>query len=409
MHRGGLAMRHMLLALLAVGLLTTPAVAQSRTMVARVTQVDLSAAPDVTIGVSVSDADSNPVTGLALRDFVVTEDGRSVGVTSTGAGNAPISAALVIDRSGSMEEVGKMVGAQEAARAFIDQLRPTDSAALIAFDTHVEQLQAFTADTAALRKAVRQLEPNGSTALYDSIVAGVTALKGVAGRRALIVLTDGQDRVSTDDASPASTYTLEQAIEAARASGLAVQVIGLGARNTADSRVGIDEVVLRQIADQTGGQYIYAPDAEDLMTLYRTLANTLQHEYQLSYVSPRAADDLAVRDIRVTIRGAAPAIVPPIAPQPVEQGASGLIPALVLLGLALLATPLLLRRRVRDLPPTPRAATGATRALVEPDYVRRSSQVSAASGRPQFCDQCGSALHPGMGRCEVCGSDVLSV
>lgn len=410
MHRGGIAMRHMLLVFLAFGLLAAPVAAQSATMVARVTQVDLSAAPVVTIGVSVIDADGNPVTGLAMRDFQVTEDGRSVDPVGVGFDSAPISAALVIDRSGSMAEVGKMVGAKEAARAFIGQLRPADSAALIAFDTKVEQLQPFTADTGALLKAVRQLEPVGSTALYDSIIAGVTALEGVAGRRALIVLTDGQDRLSAEDASPASMHTLAEAIDTARTAGLAVQVIGLGERNAVESGVGIDEEVLRQIAKQTGGQYIYAPDAEDLAALYRRLADALQREYQMSYRSPRATDSQAPRDIQVTIRGAAPAIVPPVAPQSVEQESGWPLPLLALFGLALLAAPLLLHRRVRDLSPVPReprAATGATRTLVEPEYVRRSQHPSTAAEQPRFCDQCGSALHPGMGRCETCGQAVV--
>ena len=87
---------------------------------AHVTQVDAAHYPDVTLYVGVTGPDGKPLGGLAARDFAVTEDGQPVTLADFAGGAGPISTVLVIDRSGSMEENDKIVGAQDAARAFVE-------------------------------------------------------------------------------------------------------------------------------------------------------------------------------------------------------------------------------------------------------------------------------------------------
>ena len=84
---------------------------------ARVTQVDSTHYPDVTVYVGVAGADGKPVGGLAARDFAVTEDGQPVTLADFAGAAGPVSTVLVIDRSGSMDENDKLEGAQDAARA----------------------------------------------------------------------------------------------------------------------------------------------------------------------------------------------------------------------------------------------------------------------------------------------------
>src|SRR5262245_30261420 len=91
---------------------------------AHIAQVDTAHYPDVTLYVGVTGPDGRPVGGLAARDFAVTEDGQPVQIADFAGGAGPISTVLVIDRSGSMEENDKIEGAQDAARAFVDQMRP---------------------------------------------------------------------------------------------------------------------------------------------------------------------------------------------------------------------------------------------------------------------------------------------
>ena len=373
-----------------------PAAAQTSLPTARVTQVDATGYPAIKLSLSVTDAAGTPVGGLTAQDFQITEDGQPVTISNFAGIGAPIAAALVIDRSGSMEEAGKITGAQAAARAFVAQLRPADRAALIAFDSTPELVQPFTNDKQALNRAIRQIEPSGSTALYDSIVDATTQLRGQSGRRALIVLTDGQDRVGVEDASPASTHTLAQAIAAAHDVGIAVQVVGLGERNTGDLRAGIDEAVLTQIAEQTGGQYFYTPEAQALSELYASLASSLQREYQLTYRSPRPTNDGTRRNIQVVVGGGTATGGAYLEPHLIDVRSTPLAALLLLLPiLGLLVAPRLLRRRTVDAPP-------ATPVAAEPEpFVTHIAHAST-----NFCDQCGATLRPGAQFCVRCGTQI---
>ncbi|HRC76898.1 MAG TPA: VWA domain-containing protein, partial [Kouleothrix sp.] len=272
---------------------------------ARVTQVDSSSYPDVTLFVGVADAAGQPVGGLRAADFQVSEDGAPVTIDRFAGGAGAVAAALVIDHSGSMAERDKIGGARDAAQAFVDQMRPDDRTALIAFNSDAETLTPFTADQQALDRAIGRIRPDGGTALYDSLIAGVDALSDAHGRRALLLLTDGQDCRESDTcaASYGSRHTLDQAIAYANQHAQPVYVIGVGERGS-DMRDGIDEAVLARIARETGGEYFYTPDAAQLAALYRKLSSDIQQEYALTYRSPRPFYDGTRRDIRVGVAGA---------------------------------------------------------------------------------------------------------
>src|SRR5579859_6984213 len=107
-------------------LTAVPAAAQDASPQARVDQVDTAHYPDVTLYVSVTDSAGHPVSGLNQNDFTITEDGQPVTISGFDGGAGPISTVLIFDRSGSMADAGKLDGAQAAARAFVDQMRPGD-------------------------------------------------------------------------------------------------------------------------------------------------------------------------------------------------------------------------------------------------------------------------------------------
>src|SRR5262249_652570 len=255
---------------------------------ARVTQVDTAHYPNVTLYVGVTGKDARPVGGLSAGDFSMTEDGQPVKIDDFAGGAGPVSTVLVIDRSGSMDQNDKLAGAQAAARAFVEQMRPGDQTELITFNQRTSIDERFTGSQDDLLRAIDDIDADGGTALYDSMVAGVDALKSASGRRALLLLTDGQDcRGSTIcPAVYASRRSLDQTIRYAEEQGEAVYVIGLG-EGGGGERDGIDESVLRRIADATSGEYFYAPDGDQLADLYRKLSAGIQQEYMLTYRSPR--------------------------------------------------------------------------------------------------------------------------
>ncbi|MBX0330803.1 VWA domain-containing protein [Oscillochloris sp. ZM17-4] len=407
----------------------------------RVTQVDTSAYPQVSIFTSVGDPAGGPRANLARADFQIMEDGTPVDLIGfVGAGGSAISTALVVDRSGSMEDAGKIEGARAAAEAFVQLLRPGDRAALISFNDEVQTVEPFTDDQGELQRSIERLRPDNGTALYDAIVAGVDLLRDQPGRRALLVLTDGQD-CRESNACPVeagSAHSLREAIDYATAAGQAVYVVGLGERS-GGSDTGVDEGVLRQIATGTDGAYSYSPDAAALADLYTALAGDLQGEYQLTYLSPRPFYDGTRRDIQVTVAGFSAGAgyterhLINVTSSPLV-GAALLAP---LLGLLLLPGLLAARRRTQpsggadhvsspalaDGPPAIAAApepaaqpAAAGRRCVSCDAPLRPgarfcggcgatqpAEASATPGRRTFCDMCGRPLLPGATFCSACG------
>jgi Ca-activated chloride channel homolog len=419
---------------------------------ARVTQVDTAHYPDVTLYVGVMGQDGKPASGLAARDFAVTEDGQPVTLADFAGGAGPISTVLVIDRSGSMEENDKIEGAQDAARAFVEQMRPGDQTAVIAFSNAPELIEPFTDDKDRLDRSIRRIRADGSTALYDSLIAGVDELAHAEGRRALLLLTDGRDMLRTGDDTQASRASLDAAIDTAVKAGIAVQAIGLGDRD-GDERDGIDEGVLQKIAEETSGEYFYAPSGDELAGLYRKLSAGLQQEYMLTYRSPRPFYDGTRRDIRVSVGGAPAASGGYVERHLIDVRSDPRVGLLLLLPvLGALLAPTLLRRRpptTDHRPPTTddgrlttssasvpisiesSPAFGSTifqspSVVVIPADVARCTSCDApllragarfcadcgaaqpvapvASSRRIFCDQCGRPMRDGAHFCAHCGT-----
>ena len=162
---------------------------------ARITQFDLSAFPTVRAFVSVLDADGRPVAGLSREQVTLIENGRPVAVSgvrmagTTGERDA-LSLAIVVDRSASMAGE-KIDRAREAVNRFLSLMEPQDRASLIAFSDTVVRLEQLTDNLQRLQHAAGTVRPEGHTALFDAVAEGAATLRGIDGRKAVIVLTDG--------------------------------------------------------------------------------------------------------------------------------------------------------------------------------------------------------------------------
>jgi len=272
----------------------------------------------------------------------------------------PLSTMLVIDVSGSMNMIGKLEAAKQAARAYVDQMRSGDRAGLIAFNTRVELVQPLTANRPELLSGVEGLQASDDTALYDAVAEAVATLENVDGRKAVLVLSDGMDN--------SSHVTLDEALDRIGPGGLSISAIGLGDPSRPRGEwAGIDEPALQQLAAQAGGSYGYVEDAEGLRALYERLGRLLQSEFAVTYVSPAALRDGVNRSLTVRLDkapspdelqssynpgGLVPEVAAP-APWPIFFG------ALAALGLLLVA-PGLARRvlsKEREAPLRPKAGS----------------------------------------------------
>ncbi|HKQ53486.1 MAG TPA: VWA domain-containing protein [Pyrinomonadaceae bacterium] len=150
----------------------------------------------VSIPVTVMDRNGRFIPNLSQQDFRVYEDGVEQQVAYFASVEKPFTVALVIDTSAStrfrLEEI------QEAAFAFINQLRPDDRVLVVSFDEEVRVLAQATNDRARLREAISRVRTGGGTKLYDAMDLVINRLLSrEQGRKAVVLFTDGVDTTST--------------------------------------------------------------------------------------------------------------------------------------------------------------------------------------------------------------------
>jgi VWFA-related protein len=272
--------------------------AQSGDTQVRITQVDNSHFPNVTVYVSATDVNGNPV-GLDPETIQIHENGELMQPVNIQGGGAvvggeaiPVTTMLVIDISGSMDKNNKIGAAKEAAKAYVSGMRSGDQAGLITYDTQVYTVQPVTSDTAALISAIDGLQTGSDTAMYNALIEAEKALEPISGRKAIIVMTDGMDNQSAS--------TAQDVINGIGESGLSISAIGFGDA-TASGQEGLDEAGLRTLAEGAGGQYAFATDAQTLSSLYQQYGQSLQSEYAITYVSPSTLRNGINRNLTVSL------------------------------------------------------------------------------------------------------------
>ena len=285
--------------LLGIMLLTlcgfAPAQTDNEGTTARITQVDTSQFPIVTVYISVVDAAGEPV-GVSPSQIVIRENG--VIMTPDDVGTAedagPLTTMLVMDVSGSMNHADKLNSAKTAARAYVDQSRPKDLIGLVAFDTEIEYVQPLTSNRQAMKTAIEELKAEGDTAMYDALSRSIEYMEAVPGRKAVIVMTDGLDN--------RSKISPQQVLRMIGPEGLSISTIGLGDPEHSTSALSsLDEAALSALAEEAGGAYGYANDEESLSNLYERYGRALQSEYHITYTSPSTLRDGINRALSVSL------------------------------------------------------------------------------------------------------------
>ncbi len=151
----------------------------------------------VKLPVIASDRGGRYVHDLKAEEFTVAEDGAEQKVAFFATVTEPFSVVLLIDTSASTT-VEKLRQVQDAAVAFVEQLRPGDRVKVISFDDELRDLSDFTADRGKLAAAIRSIYKGKGTRLYDAFDHAYRALRRVKGRKAVVFLTDGVDSYSAN-------------------------------------------------------------------------------------------------------------------------------------------------------------------------------------------------------------------
>lgn len=268
----------------------------------RITQVDTSQFPRVTVYISSSDVSGEPLS-INPKFLVLKENGRIITpdqVNGTGEG-AALTTLLAIDTSGSMNSGGKLDIARSVAKDYVYQIRADDRAGIMTFGESSDYVQSVTADQASLITAIDGLKAGGDTAMYDALLKAVEILNPLPGRKAIIVLTDGIDNLSK--------HTAAEVVQAIGQTGLSISTIGFGkAGQSTGNLTALDEKGLSALAENAGGQYGYANDRASLQKLYEKYGRSLKSEYTITYTSPSALHDGLSRSLTVALSGGGQAL-----------------------------------------------------------------------------------------------------
>lgn len=208
-----------------------------------------------------------PVAGLKQEQFRVLEDGVPQTILDFYPEERPITLALLLDSSGSIKDA--LADIHEGAIGFIDQLKDQDRALVIDFDDKVYLIQDLTADKAALKESASSTEAIGGTAIYDALHAAFRKLRGIDGRKAIVLLTDGDDTNSQ--------FPFDRVLEEAKTQDVLIYAIGLGPT--------VRKGALKEFCDATGGRAYFVDKAKELVAAYQAIAAELRAQYYLSYQS----------------------------------------------------------------------------------------------------------------------------
>jgi Ca-activated chloride channel family protein len=229
----------------------------------------------VSLFVTVADAQKRLVPDLTKDDFEVFDNEKPQALIFFQNENQPITVVVMLDTSGSM--TGTISLLRAAAEQFLIRLLPDDKGRVGAFNDKIQFSSRFTSDRDELVADVKDLDYGNGTRLWDAMAASLDELKGIEGRRVILVFTDGDDTESRT--------RLGTVIERARADEVMIYAIGLESNYFFNGHMvrTKPDGGLRKIADETGGGYFELQKTADLAPTFTRVAQELHSQYVLGF------------------------------------------------------------------------------------------------------------------------------
>lgn len=247
-----------------------------------------------TFSVTAVDKKGNIVPELTKDDFEMYEDGvrQSVQFFAAGEGDTapPMHLGLMVDASGSMDRDMKL--AQGAAIKFLNLLPSAEDITLVDFDTQVRITRYPQRDFARLVERIRLRKADGMTALYDALGMFLDGADPLEGRKVMVMYTDGGDT--------RSALSLSETMNLLKASRVTVYAIGL-VENTGSARAQ-QQMMLRQLAESTGGQAFFPMAMKDVDSAYDKVLAEIKGQYHLGYQSSNIATSGAWRKVEIKVK-----------------------------------------------------------------------------------------------------------
>ena len=281
--------------------------------------------PLVAVNVEVSDSYGRPVTSLQREDFLVYEDGQLQSLQTFGSAESPYSLILILDCSDSTAREFSLLA--DAVSRFSEHRRTSDRVLIAAFGSQTQIIRNWKEKK---DRSLDRILVCGGTNFYDAVRWTIDRLRGVKGRRGVVMLTDGVDsniprRPVVIDGHRVERFLdfgadreFQKALRAIAKSGISYYFVAVGTDRNPSFEIPeqlpepLKDVVLSNIrqmrfrmeemARVSGGSVVHPTEPADVIPLYRQLAQRLGSTYSLGYVSTNDALDGRSRKIEVRVQ-----------------------------------------------------------------------------------------------------------
>jgi Ca-activated chloride channel family protein len=262
----------------------------------------------VFVTVSVRDPAGHVVSGLGVDDFVLLEDGRPRKIAlvasaasegtgdATGAGDDSLAldVGILFDTSETM--ANEIQRAQESVLRFLEAIPRVRDLLVVFFDSDI-RISRYTHDQQqGLIARILDTEGAGYTALYDAIIAYVSRVDDIPGRKALVLFTDGEDTTSET--------SVKEMFDVVRSAGVTVYPVSFadGAFAHNGHRGGAARALLSQLAKASGGEVFSPRSSKDLPGVYARILEDLGGQYVVGF-APEESKKPGWRKLKVELSG----------------------------------------------------------------------------------------------------------
>jgi Ca-activated chloride channel family protein len=247
----------------------------------------------VALYATVTDADKRLVPDLVQEDFEVYDNGKLQTLTSFNNQPLPISVVVMLDSSGSMTLALDLV--KSAAEQFLLRMMPEDQGLVGAFNDKIQFLpDALTSSRDVLIRSLKNLDFGYPTRLYDAVAESMSQLKGIPGRKVVLVFTDGDDNASRVGSGSVT--------DRARTEDVMIYSVGLENEyfNGQQKVRSSPDRGLKRMSEETGGGFFLLKKTDELGPTFTRVAQELHSQYVLGF-TPQVLDG-KVHKIEVKIK-----------------------------------------------------------------------------------------------------------
>lgn len=248
----------------------------------------------VLVPVTVTDSMGRLVLGLDKKDFQVFDNKEPQSIQHLSSEDSPVSLAVILDTSGSMQGSGKIEKAREAVLEFLETSNPDDEVSLILVADKASLRTDFTTSIETIQNALGYASPRGSTALLDGIYLAISQMrKAKYPRRALLIISDGGDNHSR--------YSEREVKNLVKESDVLIYSIGIYDRFFPTKEEQLGPVLLADLSEVTGGRVFTLENPNNMVDVAAKISTELRNQYVIGYRPTTLPRDGKWHKIRVKL------------------------------------------------------------------------------------------------------------